>query len=494
MKKLLNDTAIVENWCCRLEMNDSLLSHIILCESLSFSQGKIRAATGSERSKFFSSLALVLNGNASCTAVYVHQAEKIVYIARNEAITVNDRRYFDRFFRQIRTYAYLCVDRNKEIASSQAQDQFESLVFEYNSKKIINRFLGRCPTVIDQLERMIEWKTDELTPFVDELRSNPKIYRNCPSITEKFQLILNKRTEEEYVLFLMKMLRDFLVARSELIVNQINPTDQQLATATFLAMGLYQSRLFRYILDHSDQECGRSIYFFEKTSAHRRSINFLLKCLLKRTDLFSELYQNIQWQLVSSIEETRRLSITPRQAFEQIFQTMSQSADQTIANALQNMSSDIIFDKHLKRLQRFDKDFTYDVHVHAEILLIDFILKMNINESHRSKDVEIGISQMPCFLCSHYIDQLNKKYDRCFYSAESTNGKIYSKWTPRPNEDETILIGINEKLMDILQKSIKQLSMEIHRIGPLKSGDSDIMLTSLEEDHFDAKLFQKHSL
>lgn len=490
MRKFVNGNGIVEFYC-RFEMSEAIFNHIILCESLSFSQGKIRPTNLSERSKFLSSLALVLNGNATCTAVYVHQSTKMIYIARNESINVNDERYFDRLCRQIRIYAHLCFDKNKEAASSEALDQLESLIFDYNSKKIVNRFLGQYPLIIDQLRKMIQWNTDEIRPFVEQLQLNPEVYRDHPLITEKIYLISDQHTEEEYVLFLLKTLREFLMARDQLINNQINPTDRQLILATNLAMILYQSRLFQYILNQSDETNGKGLIYFEKTSAHRRSINLLLKYLLKRKDTFSDLYQTISWKVVPSIEETRTLSVTPKQAFEKIFVELSHSSDQDICNILKNISSDAIYDKHLQRLKRFDKDPIHRVHIHAEILLIDYLIKMNINQTNQSKEVEIGISKMPCLLCSYYIEQLNQKYDRCFCVLNSTNGIIYSKWMYRPDEDETILNNINGKLIDLLQKSIKHLSMDIHRVGPLKSGDSDIMCTSMEEDDFDIKLYRK---
>jgi hypothetical protein len=85
-------------------MSESIRSHIILAETLPFSNGKKRPTDITKKSKFLSSLALVLNGDATSTAVYVHQADKIIFIARNQPTTDADQRYFDGFFRQIRIY------------------------------------------------------------------------------------------------------------------------------------------------------------------------------------------------------------------------------------------------------------------------------------------------------------------------------------------------------------------------------------------------------
>ena len=68
-------------------MTDTIYNNAILCAALSFAEDKIRPNQTSDKGKFLSSLALVLNGTATCTAVYVHHTEKLVFIARNESIT-----------------------------------------------------------------------------------------------------------------------------------------------------------------------------------------------------------------------------------------------------------------------------------------------------------------------------------------------------------------------------------------------------------------------
>ncbi|CAF3564078.1 unnamed protein product [Rotaria sp. Silwood1] len=92
-------------------MSESILSHILLYERLSedllLSQDKIRVMDVIDQSRFLSSLALVLNGSTTCTAVYVNLSDKIVFIARNEPITINDEQYFDRFFSSNSNLCYL---------------------------------------------------------------------------------------------------------------------------------------------------------------------------------------------------------------------------------------------------------------------------------------------------------------------------------------------------------------------------------------------------
>jgi hypothetical protein len=266
-------------------------------------------------------------------------------------------------------------------------------------------------------------------------------------------------------------------------------TDHHLTLATGLALILYQSRLFQYILDNSVGDIG--IYYFEKISAHIRSINLLLKCLLYRKDHVGEIYKNISWKLIPSIEETRSLAVTPKQAFEKIFTNLCNSSAPNISNVLGNITSDIFYNQHLERMKKLDNGHIHVVHLHAEILLIDYLLTNNINETNNSKEVEIGMSKMPCLLCFYYINALNKKYDRCFCQSDSTNGKIYSKWSYRHNEDPSILNVINEKLIDKIQHSIQKLCLESDRTCPKKSGDSDIMFTSIEGDEFDEEEYRR---
>jgi len=153
-------------------MSDSILSHVLLCESLSFSHGKTRPDEHSQKSKFLSSLALVLNGNATCTAVYINQPDKTVLIARNELIAPIDELYFDRFFRLIRIYANLCFDKDKETVTEEVKQLLYSHVFEYNSKKIIKRFVRKDDKMIPDLREMIQWDKDQRSHFIQELRSD----------------------------------------------------------------------------------------------------------------------------------------------------------------------------------------------------------------------------------------------------------------------------------------------------------------------------------
>ncbi|CAF5033435.1 unnamed protein product, partial [Rotaria sp. Silwood1] len=443
-------------------MSESILSHILLYERLSedllLSQDKIRVMDVIDQSRFLSSLALVLNGSATCTAVYVDLSDKIVFIARNEPITTNDERYFDRFFRQIRNYAglaSLCSINDQTI--KEAKDQLDSFIFEYNSKKMINYFIGRHSTIIDGLRKMVQWNTNEKCHFVEELRSNKEFYIDDPLMTEKVYLISKNYTEEDYMDFLLKKVDEFLKARDQLFANQVNPSDHQLILAARLAMILYQSRLFQFILNHSIGTADKGVYYFEKASAHIRAKNLLLKCLLNNKQRFNQIYKNISWKLVPPIQQTHQLSITPREAFENIFKNLPDSSNEIISNILQQTTCDSFYKQYLEKLKTIDETHVYVGHLHAEILLIDYLLNNNIKEDDHLNQVEIGISKMHCLPCSYYIAALNKTHHRCFYQSDVTHGKLYGKWTYRLKEDPSIINEINDKLIEKLQYLIQKI-------------------------------------
>jgi hypothetical protein len=510
-------------------MSESIYSHLLLSERLSWgyhwAQQKIRSKDVTSRSKFLNSLALLLNGNATCTAVYISEADKTVYIARNDPITASDQRYFDRFFHHIQIYAHLCFDHDKKTVIKKIKHELDSLVFEYNSKKIIRRFTGRHRKVIDGLTKILQWNTDEKCVFIKELQSNQESnqesYRNQPLMTDEWCLISKKYTEEEYIEYLLKQLDRFLVARDALIRKNADPTDDQLILAVRLANALYQSRLFRCMLDYSAATALNGVYYFEKTSGHERSLGLLLKCLLKQENDYADIYKNIFWKLVRPIEQEQELNVTPRQAFEKIFTKLSHSSNEDLShssnedlshssnedlshssnedlshssnedhshssnedlsNIPQRITIDTFYDKHLEKLKTIDKNRIYVGNMHAEILLIDYLLKNNINK----KEVRIGISKMPCLLCSVYIGALNKKHDCYFYQDDSTHGKIYAKWLYRHEEDPAIIDLINNMLIEKIQNSIQKLCRKNNRRGPNNSGDSDIMHISLKEKAFD---------
>jgi hypothetical protein len=192
-------------------------------------------------------------------------------------------------------------------------------------------------------------------------------------MTEKWFLISENYTEEDYIEFLLKQLDRFLVARDALIDNRRQPTDDQLILAARLATSLYQSRLFQCMLKSSAATADKGVYYFEKTSGHQRSLGLLLKCLLTHNNNYGEIYKNISWKLVPPIERKQPLKITPRQAFEKIFTKLFDSSNEGLSENLQGIEMNTFYDEHLMGLETIDVG-----HVHTEILLIDYLLTNNI--------------------------------------------------------------------------------------------------------------------
>ncbi|CAF1361505.1 unnamed protein product [Adineta steineri] len=223
-----------------------------------------------------------------------------------------------------------------------------------------------------------------------------------------------------------------------------------------------------------------------------RATNLLLKCLHKNKERLGQIYKKISWKLVSPIEETHQLSITPRQAFENIFENLSHSSNTAISNIIEDITSESFYTRYLSKLKIVDEKPVYNDHLHAEILLIDFLLENNINQKDHLNQAEIGISKIPCLPCSYYIAALNKKYSRCFYQSDCTHGKLYGRWMCRSNEDPTIINEINNKLTEKIQYLIEKILIENNRHGvPKKSGDSDIMYTSMEGDDFEERKYHE---
>lgn len=470
---------------CRLTMTDLIYSHILLSETLCFAEDKARSDNAHEKSKFLSSLALLLNGDAACTAVYVNQTEKTILIARNEPTSTQDHRYFNHFFALVRIYSNICFDREKDASSKDAKNLLRSVVYKYNAKKIIKRFTNKKAAILDRLKQLVDPKTDQ-TPFIDELRSKSQVYRHKPAITEKLHLISKNRNDEEYVQHLFQEIKRFLIAYDQLIKNQANPTDEQFNDAICSAVELYQSRLFLFILKSIEQRDGDGVYYFEKISAHMRSLNLILKCLLSRRSDLGEIYKNITWKLIPAVQKEAILNVTPKKAFEILFENCAPKS----FNTLENLTSEEFYDKHLKRMSSYDENRRISMHVHAEILLVDYLLNNGINQTSGLNDVEIGISKMPCLLCCYYISELNKKCNRYFFPSQWSNGKIYGKWLLRDAEDSSIIESINEKLVEKLKRAIQKLCLDSNRSGPHKSGDSDVMFASVEVDEYDQEFSQ----
>ena len=464
-------------------MSEQIYSHILLCQAICFAHGKTPSNMVSEKSKFLSSLALLLSGDSSCTAVCVHLQQKLVLIARNDPLSNEDRRYFDRFFALIRIYSSTSFDPNYKVTSTDAENLLRSLIYQYNAKKILKRLTSSKGKIIDRLRQLLHSEADS-TRIIDELRSNPKFYREKPARTEKFNLLSGNRSDEDYVQYLFRMVEAFLLAYDRLIENRTNISDENIKDVIDLADLLYQSRLFLFMIKSLDGEINDGEYYLEKISAHGRSINLILKCLFRRKSDLGEIYKQITWKVIPSIEQELLLEPIPKKAFDMIFNDCSSAS----SDSSEGLATEDFYGEYLPNMNLYDRHGRVSMHVHAEILLIDYLLNNGINGTNHTNDVEIGISKLPCLLCSYYVAELNAKHGRCFFSSRFSNGKIYGKWLLRKSEDLSIIRSIDDKLIDELKETIRKLSLQSDRSGPKKSGESDIILTSLEEDQFDQAL------
>ncbi len=135
----------------------------------------------------------------------------------------------------------------------------------------------------------------------------------------------------------------------------------------------------------------------------------------------------------------------------------------------------------------YDTNLKLETCLHSEIRMIDYLIEENIQEIH-DQDVELGISKLPCYLCSLYIEELNNKFHRKFYVGSSTtHGKIYPNWMFRKNEEDTIKNSVHLQLYTLLKNEIQLLQIRIRT----KSGDSDKQDTETDDDDVSDELMDR---
>ena len=128
------------------------------------------------------------------------------------------------------------------------------------------------------------------------------------------------------------------------------------------------------------------------------------------------------------------------------------SRNEHFSELLKTISIEELYANNPPQIQRFTTQINPDVHINAQIALID--------ETNKSQEIEIGISKMPCSPCSYYINRLNNKYNRRFCSANSTHGRIYSTWDYRHGEGPAVLDAVNQKLIERIKKAIITTCMD----------------------------------
>ncbi|CAF5042231.1 unnamed protein product [Rotaria sp. Silwood1] len=176
---------------------------------------------------------------------------------------------------------------------------------------------------------------------------------------------------------------------------------------------LYDSEIFCSMLSKVysiDNDAERILYYLDKVSAHQRSLNLILKTLHKRKSEYACRLGN---------DETKK-----------------EFQDRFIEN----------------KFVEYDLSLKLSTCLHSEIRMIDYLIEQNIKEVH-DNDVEIGISKLPCYLCSLYIEKLNGDFNRTFYIGSlRTNEKIYPNWMFRNNEKDKIIYDINNQLCKFIKK------------------------------------------
>jgi len=288
---------------------------------------------------------------------------------------------------------------------------------------------------------------------------------------------------KEYISILFDWINYIISNRNSIKNNESNVELKIILKFQTIGEGLYHSEIFRSILKQvvsNVDDYERILYYLDKVSAHKQSLDLILKSLEQHTSAYGETYKNIQWLFIEPIQETVELKETPSSSFDQIWSACGFQNDE-IKTKFQD---DYIENK----LHPYDANLQLKTCLHSEIRIIDYLIEQNIQEIH-DQDVEIGISQLPCYPCSLYIEELNKKFHRKFYVGSSTtHGKIYPNWMFRKNEEDTIINSVRRQLDILLTKEIELLELTIRK----KSGDSDKQDTEIDDDDFNYKLMYRH--
>jgi hypothetical protein len=451
-------------------------NHLIISSIFPFKTDKRPTISTTRRQTFLNGLALLLNGSNQCTSVYPYLKEKTILIARNEPLTYDDEIYFKEFFGLIREYSQNCLTSNKN-GKDDIYSSLKSLIIEYNKNKSIKRILDPLfDDAVSNLEKLPNTNLDDLCQKLTYGRSKKGSF-------DYLCLKMKQMPLKEYISILFDWINYIISNRNSIKNNESNVELKIILKFQTIGEGLYHSEIFRSILKQvvsNVDDYERILYYLDKVSAHKQSLDLILKSLEQHTSAYGETYKNIQWLFIEPIQETVELKETPSSSFDQIWSACGFQNDE-IKTKFQD---DYIENK----LHPYDANLQLKTCLHSEIRIIDYLIEQNIQEIH-DQDVEIGISQLPCYPCSLYIEELNKKFHRKFYVGSSTtHGKIYPNWMFRKNEEDTIINSVRRQLDILLTKEIELLELTIRK----KSGDSDKQDTEIDDDDFNYKLMYRH--
>ncbi|CAF1538872.1 unnamed protein product [Rotaria sp. Silwood1] len=451
-------------------MNTSeFYNNLIISSIFPFQADKHPTISTSRRQSFLDGLALLLNGSSPSTSVYPFLKEKTILITRNKQLKDNDKIYFNKFFCLIREYSQHCLTLNKNDMDD-IHSSLEFLVLEYNKNKCMKRIIDDLfDDAVSNLEKLPNANFDHLCQKItySKLKKGTADYFHL----KKKQMIL-----KEYILILFDWINYIISNRNSIRKNKSNVELKIILKFQTIGKALYYSEIFNFILKQvysNVDDYQHILYYLDKVSAHKRSLDLIIKVLKQRTFDYGEIYKNIQWYFIKPIESIVSLEEKPSLSFDKIWSACGCQNDD-IKIKFQN-------DYIKNQLDSYDTNLKLITCLHSEIRIIDYLIEQNIQEIY-DQDVEIGISKLPCYLCSLYIEKLNNKFHRKFYvDSSTTHGKIYPNWMFRKNEENMIKNSVHSQLYKLLTNEIQLLQLRIKT----KSGDNDEQDTETDDDDVD---------
>ncbi|CAF1273215.1 unnamed protein product [Didymodactylos carnosus] len=443
-------------------------NYVLLSQALSYNTRKYRCENSlSKRTSFLNGFALLLNGSNVCTVVYPWLKEKVILIARNEKLENVDRYYFDQFFSLIRVYSSMFwnVDRtdNQNDTFDDIKDILINLVNNFNQEKIMKRLFDYLfDDAVKQLLQVTKIDDNEKQQIINSVNTNVGIYIKNKSTTEYACLMKENMTVENYISFLLARVERLIELRDIIKKSRKNPLHSDIRKLQNNALLLYESTIFKILIVKDP----RVYYYIDKISAHMRALNGLLKCFEQDQARYAYIYREIKWRIINPHERCVLLNNGPTNVFRMLWSNLFPDIDpeETVNNVLApNLN------------KQYDISKTLDVCVHCELLLIDYLLKNQINEIEGQLDVEIGISKMSCYLCSLYIAELNKEHKRIFCLSDSTHGKVYQKWDFIPDEQQHLKQNVERVVIEQIEKYLNDIQLDQKQSGVKHIGDSDTL-------------------
>ncbi|CAF4070990.1 unnamed protein product, partial [Rotaria sp. Silwood1] len=395
-----------------------------------------------ERHSFLNGLALLLNGSNQCTSVYPWLKKKQLLITRNEPLTNDDETYFNQFFDLIRKYTMFSLINDKK-GMNEIYSTLNLIIFQYNKEKCIKRILDPLfDDVIVNLKKLLNYD-------IDKICENINIGKLIQGSVDYIYLQEQKISLKEFISILLSRVKNILLRHDSIKINKNKSEPKIIKIFQLYCESLYHSKIFRSLLSQvysNVDDHKRIIYYLHKVSAHVRSLDVILKCLDRRIFDYGEIYQNIQWYFIESIENIIDLNEAPSLSFDKIWSAFDLLDDDELKN---DFKQKYIGNKFVE----YDTKLKLSTCLHSEIRMIDYLIEQNIHEVY-DYDIEIGISKLPCDICSLYIEKLNEKFNRNFYVTSITHEKIYPNWTFRNNEDDIIKNDVNYELYTLIEKQI----------------------------------------